>query len=144
MSKLPEKLNEIVETLSNLPDEQRIEILIDFAGKLKTVPAEIAEKPYQENCKVPVCESGVYVWVIKNDKGNISLYFAVENPQGLSAKSLCYILDKSLSGKQPQEITGLSEELLNKIYGSGLSIRKFIGLSNILSKVQSEVNKLGT
>ena len=46
----------------------------------------------------PQCESDAYVWALKKPDDTLKLYFAVENPSGVSAKALAAILDKTLSG----------------------------------------------
>jgi hypothetical protein len=38
------------------------------------------------------------VWALKKPDDTLKLYFAVENPSGVSAKALAAILDKTLSG----------------------------------------------
>jgi cysteine desulfuration protein SufE len=141
MKDYPEKLNDIVDTLSSLPDNERIEMLIDYAESFKEVPAEIASKPYPEESKVPFCESGAYVWSRQNKKGELEFYFAVENPQGLSAKALSYILQKTLTGEDPAKIANVEDNIVLKIFGQGLSMGKNMGLTGILQKVQREAKK---
>jgi len=105
MSNIPQKLSEFLETLSMFSDEsQRINLLISYVDKFKAVTEEIAQRPYSDENKVPFCESGAYVWVKKNTDGTLKFYFAVENPQGISAKALAVILDKTLSGEKPEAL----------------------------------------
>ena len=139
MSSYPEKLQDFLDTISLLPDEsERINILIDYAEKFKEVPPEIAEKPYPEKNKVPFCESGAYVWVKKQDDNTLKFYFSVENPQGVSAKALAAILDKTLSGETPENIINIDEDIVNKIFGAGLSTRKNMGLSGIIQMIKRD------
>ena len=137
MTNTPKKLADLLETLSMFPDEtQRIDLLISYADKFKSVPEEIATKPYPDENKVPFCESGAYVWVKKNEDGTLKFYFAVENPQGVSAKSLAVILEKTVSGESPEAVLNIPEDLVYKIFGQGLSMGKNMGLTGMVQKIQ--------
>ncbi len=139
MNSYPEKLQDFIDTISLLPDEnERINILIDYAEKFKEVLPDIAEKPYPEKNKVPFCESGAYVWTKKQNDNTLKFYFAVENPQGISAKALASILDKTLSGETPENIINIDENIVNKIFGAGLSTRKNMGLIGIIQRIKRD------
>ncbi len=139
----PEKLQDFIDTISLLPEEnERVNILIDFAEKFKEVPPEIAQKPYPEKNKVPFCESGAFVWTKMQPDNTLKLYFAVENPQGISAKALAAILDKTLSGEKPQNLINLSEEIVNQIFGQNLSLRKNMGLTGIIQMIRRDAKNL--
>lgn len=137
MNSYPEKLKDFVDTISLLTDEsERINILIDYAENFKEVPPEIVEKPYPEKNKVPFCESGAYVWTKKQSDDTLKFYFSIENPQGISAKALAAILDKTLSGETPENIIKIDDDIVNKIFGSGLSTRKNMGLTGIIHMIK--------
>ena len=89
MPDYPEKLRETVELLGLLPERgDRIQLLIDFADRFREVPERIARRPFGDDHKVPACESEAYVWAEGRPDGTLKFHFAVENPQGISAKSL--------------------------------------------------------
>ena len=139
MNDYPEKLQDFLDTISLMPDEsERINLLIDYADKFKEAPKEIAEKPYPEKNKVPFCESGAYVWTIKQEDNSLKFYFVVENPQGISAKALAAILDKTISGEKPENIVNIPEDVVNKIFGQSLSMRKNMGLTGIIQMIKRD------
>ena len=86
-AEIPE-LDELVEMLSGLDRSGRIEALIALAEGYREVPARLATRPFPEANKVPACESQVYVFTQPRVDGSLDFYFAVENPQGISAKAL--------------------------------------------------------
>jgi len=140
MSTNPEKLNEVLELLEMYPSEkERIDLLVDFAEKFKEVPPEIAKRPFAEENKVPFCESGAYVWTVKQPDDTFKFYFAVENPQGVSAKALSAILDKTLSGENADTIKNIPEDLVYRIFGQSLSMGKNIGLAGIVQMIKRNV-----
>jgi len=142
MSDYPKKLENVVETLSLLSDQQeRRDILIDYAEKFKEVPSEISGRPFPEENKVPFCESGAYVWTLPQEDETLKLFFAVENPQGISARSLCAILASALSGEKPENIIKIDEDLVYKIFGESLSMGKNMGLTGIIQRVVRDAKK---
>lgn len=143
MSNYPEKLQNVLDALSLIPDEtERVSLLIDYADKFKEVPPEVAKKPYPEENKVPFCESGAYVWTRQLQDGSLKFYFAVENPQGVSAKALAAILDNTLSGESAKNILNISEDVIYNIFGQGLSMGKNMGLTGIIQMIKREVKNL--
>lgn len=143
MNVYPPKLQEIVDTISMFKDQNdRINVLIDFAEKFKEVPADVAVRPYPNEHKVEYCESEAYVWAKTNDDGTIKLYFAVENPQGVSAKALTVILDKGLSGETAENILKVNTDIVFEIFGQSLSMGKNLGLTGIVQMVYREVKRI--
>lgn len=142
MNFYPQKLQEIIDTISVFKDQNdRINILIDYSEKYKEVPADIAVRPYPDDHKVEYCESEAYVWVKKNNDGTYKLYFAVENPQGVSAKALAVILDKGLSGETAENILSVKSDIVFDIFGQSLSMGKNLGLTGIVNLMLRETKK---
>jgi cysteine desulfuration protein SufE len=139
----PQKLNDFLEKISSIKDEtQRIEILVDYADKFKNPPAEIAKPPYPSSSKVPFCESGAYIWTIIQKDNTPKFYFAIENPQGISAKALAVILDRTLSGQPPEQILEVDPDIVYQIFGRELSMGKNLGLRGLISLLQNELKNL--
>ena len=90
------KLSTILSELQLLTEpDLRAEWLIDYASRFKPVPESIAVRPYACDRRVPGCESEVYVWSRVDPGRKFEIFFAVENPQGLSAKALAAILTEA-------------------------------------------------
>jgi cysteine desulfuration protein SufE len=134
---IPLKIATIVDAIKGISDRQeRIEALISLAGKFREVPSEIASRPYPESNKVPSCESQAYVFVVKLDGGGYDVHFAVENPQGVSAKALAALL-KQASGSSSEEILAIDEEIVYDIFGKELSMGKSAGLTEMIRTVKA-------
>ena len=88
MKPLPDRLERLIATLETLDRSDRIQMLIELAGQFKPVPSRIAQRPYPAERRVPGCESEAYVWSEPEPEGILTYYFAVENPQGISAMAL--------------------------------------------------------
>jgi cysteine desulfuration protein SufE len=143
MAEIPERLASTVEAFETLPDRsERIQWLIDIAERFREVPPEIARRPFAESHRVPACESEAYVWGVERQEGGLDLHFAVENPQGLSAKAMAVILKEGLAGARPEEIAAVSQDIVYKIFGNELSMGKSMGLQGMVSMVTNTAKKL--
>ena len=56
MKQLPERLERWLATLETLERSDRIQMLIDVAGRFPHVPPRIAQRPYPKERRVPGCE----------------------------------------------------------------------------------------
>lgn len=142
MPDYPEKLRETVELLGLLPERgDRIQLLIDFADRFREVPESVARRPFGDDHKVPACESEAYVWAEERPDGTLKFHFAVENPQGISAKSLAVILDEALSGAPLEEVARVPREVVYDLFGRELSMGKSMGLMGMVTWVQASAKK---
>lgn len=132
----PPKLQETLEFFDTLVDQNdRVNVLLDYAHKFKEVPKEIATRPFEKTHQVPQCESEAYVWVIQKNDGTLKYHFAVENPSGVSAKALAQILDETLSGEKPESIAQVDAEIIYKIFRQNISMGKGLGLMSMVQAV---------
>ena len=135
---IPSAMAEILETLGMIDNEdERSAMLIDFAGHFREVPREIATRPFSEDRRVRYCESEAYVWGIENRDGTMQFFFAVENPSGISAKALAYLLQKGLSGQPLKEVASISRDIVKKIFRENISMGKGMGLMSMVDAVRS-------
>jgi cysteine desulfuration protein SufE len=138
MTEMPEKLKETLETIALVPDRaDRIQLLIDIAGRYQEVPPRIATRPFPEESRVPACESEAYVFEEDLPDGRLDFHFAVENPQGVSAKAMAVILDEGLSGATPEEIAAVPQDIVYQIFGNELSMGKSMGLMGMVNMVRA-------
>ena len=115
----------------------RTSMLLSYADQFKEVPPSIATRPFPTSHQVPQCESDAYVWAQKMPDDTLKLYFAVENPSGVSAKALASILDKTLSGQPASEIATVNCDIVEKIFRQNISMGKGMGLMSMVEAVRS-------
>src|ERR1700761_540607 len=106
----------------------RVEMRIDMSKSYQHVPERIARRPYPAERRVPGCESEAYVWSEPLPDGTLKYYFAVENPQGISAMALAAILGKTLSGVPLDDVLAVPADIVYRIFGRELSMGKSMGL----------------
>lgn len=134
-------LQELLSDFDLAERDERIELLIEYADRFKEVPPEVAVRPFPEENHVQRCESQAYVWAVDRDDGTQRYFFAVENPQGVSAKSFAVILDETLSGQPLEDVAETPTDVVFKIYGRDISMGKGQGLLGMLSHVTAEARR---
>lgn len=137
MKQLPERLETWLATLESLDRSDRIRTLIDVAGRFPHVPPCLAQRPYPAERRVPGCESEAYVWAEPKPDGTLTYYFAVENPQGISAMALAAILGNTLSSAPLEEVAAVPADIVYSIFGRELSMGKSLGLIGIINMVRA-------
>jgi cysteine desulfuration protein SufE len=142
MEEMPEKLAETLDAISLVPDRaDRIQLLIDIASRYREVPPQIATRPFPEESRVPACESEAYVFPEERPDGSFDFHFAVENPQGISAKAMAVILEEGLSGVPAEQVADLPQDIVYRIFGNELSMGKSMGLMGMVGMVKSAAKR---
>lgn len=133
----PRKIAEFLDLLGSVEDRQdRIEMLIGIADRFQEVPPEVAQRPFDSRNLIPHCESEAYCWPIELPDGGFKFHFAVENPQGISARAMAVILDEGLSGEPLEEVIKVEEDLPLEVFGRELSMGKSMGLNGMVAMVR--------
>jgi cysteine desulfuration protein SufE len=135
---LLDKLEQILDTFDMFPDPaDRTNMLLSYADQFREVPPSVASRPFPESHHIPQCESDAYIWAMKQPDGGLKLYFAVENPSGVSAKALATILDRSLSGLPPEQVALVSCDIVERIFRQNISMGKGMGLMAMVNAVKA-------
>ena len=131
-------LQDMLDVMAGITDPaERASVLISFADQFREVPPEVATRPFPRSHQVPQCESDAYAWALRQPDGTLKLYFAVENPSGISARALAVILDKSLSGRPAAEVARVSPDIVERIFRQNISMGKGMGLMSMVLAVQA-------
>ena len=143
MPEYPEKLANVLNLFDMIEDRAvRMELLISYSERFKSVPESVASRPFPDDHRAPNCESESYVWAELQNDSTLKFYFAVENPQGLSAKAMAAILDECLSGADPQEIADMPADFAMRLFGNELSMGKNMGLTGMIHMVQAYARQI--
>ena len=139
----PQKLQAVIYMFAMFDTHDRTNMLLSYADQFREVPADVATRPFAKSHQVPQCESDAYAWAMKRPDGTLKLWFAVENPSGVSAKALAAILDKTLSGLTPHEIAQVDSTIVEKLFRQNISMGKGMGLMSMVEAVRSLANAAG-
>lgn len=141
MADMPDRLRELLELYDMLDRHEKIQQLISVADRFREVPEEIAVRPFGDAHKVPACESEAFVWAERRADGTLKFHFAVENPQGISARALAVLLDDTLSGAPLEEVAAVTSDLIYRVFGRELSMGKSMGLMGMVTMVQTSAKR---
>ena len=133
----PAKLQAVIDMFGMFEPHDRTNMLLSYSDQFREVPPEVASRPFDRSHQVPQCESDAYAWAMKQADGTLKLYFAVENPSGVSARALAAILDKTLSGLTPEEIGQVDSSIVEKLFRQNISMGKGMGLMSMVEAVRS-------
>jgi cysteine desulfuration protein SufE len=133
----PAKLQAVIDMFGMFEPHDRTNMLLSYSDQFREVPPEVASRPFDTSHQVPQCESDAYAWAMKQPDGTLKLYFAVENPSGVSARALAAILDKTLSGLTPEEIGQVDSSIVEKLFRQNISMGKGMGLMSMVEAVRS-------
>jgi cysteine desulfuration protein SufE len=137
----PPKLQHLLETFDLFPDPaDRTGMLLGYSDQFREVPPAIARRPFPKSHQVPQCESDAYVWAMKQPDGTLTLHFAVENPSGVSARALATILERTLSGLNPEDIAKVDCGIVERIFRQNISMGKGMGLMAMVEAVRTLAN----
>lgn len=135
---LPERLRDLLDMFSMLEDRQdRVQALIGIADSYEPVPAHIAKAPYPESARVPNCESEAFAFAEPLDDGRLRYWFAIENPQGVSAMAMARVIDDTLSGEDPAKVLATPPDIIYSLFGRELSMGKSAGLMGMMQMVHA-------
>ena len=134
----PTKIEEFLAEFAAIDDRDlRFEYLIELADRFRPVDPRVAVRPFAAEHRVPGCESEAYLWAEQTSERSLKFHFAVENPQGVSAKALAVILDENLSGRPLAEIRAVDPELVYVIFGRNLTMGKGQGLMGMIHMIRA-------
>ncbi|MFN8506736.1 MAG: SufE family protein [Dehalococcoidia bacterium] len=141
MEGIPPKLQELLEDFAFVDRNERAQLLIEYADRFREVEPGIATRPFPQANHVLRCESEAYVWAEDNPDGTLKYHFAVENPQGLSAKAWAVIMDETLSGAPLEQVVRVSPDVIFTLYGKDISMGKGQGLMGMLDHVTAAAKR---
>ena len=138
MPEYPSSLQAVLETFDMFPDPaDRTGLLLSYSDQFKDVPPQVATRPFDRSHQVPQCESDAYAWAMRQPDGTLTLYFAVENPSGVSARALAAILQRTLSGLPPESIAQVDSSIVERIFRQNISMGKGMGLMSMVDAVRA-------
>jgi cysteine desulfuration protein SufE len=139
---VPEKLSDTLDLLDSVTDRaERIQLLIDLSRRFAEVPPRIASRPFPEAARVPACESEAFVFPEVRQDGTLDFHFAVENPQGLSAKAMAVVLEEGLSGAPLEQVAAVPDDVVYRLFGNELSMGKSMGLMGMVGMVKAAAKR---
>jgi cysteine desulfuration protein SufE len=130
-SKLPAKLQEIVDDFAMASRQEKIEMLIGYAETLPPLPERWqGERDKME--PVPECMTPVFLVAEQQPEGGLVFYFDIP-PQSPTVRGLAAILSSGLNGSSPEDILSVPSDFYTQMnLQEALSFQRLNGFPGML------------
>lgn len=135
MSTIPDKLQNIIDDFALLEGQEKLEYLLDLAGRLPPLPERfLADRNSME--QVHECMTTVFVSAEKDDDDRLTFYLDVP-PESPTVRGYATILTEGLNGATVDEVTAVPTEFyLQMGLQEVLSGQRLTGIGGILGHMK--------
>lgn len=105
------KLNELIDELSELEPEEKLEWLVEFADQLPELSSARLSQPFPESCLVRECQTPVHLWVESVD-GRVHIEADVPR-KSPTVRGLVALLVVGLEGEPVSAALALPDDLVS-------------------------------
>ena len=130
-----EKVAEIVAEFADLDGREKLELLVDYANGLPTLPAAYEARKAAEDRRVHECQTPVFLWT-EVEQG-MSRVVAEVAPEAPTVKGFVAILAAAVNGLPATEAAAIPEDLLEQLgLADVLGILRSRGLRSITARIK--------
>jgi cysteine desulfuration protein SufE len=135
---LAERIDEVAGEFAELEPRERLELLLEFAGKLPPLPAKYqAERDAGLN-RVHECQTPVFLWTEIED-GRVRIHADVA-PEAPTVKGFVSVLVELFSGAEPREVLAVESSLVQRLgLAESLGMVRMRGLQAIFHYIRQKV-----
>ena len=138
MDTVSDRIDRIVDEFADLDGREKLELLLDFAGRLPPLSADYQARQQQEDRRVHECQTAVFLWPEVSDSGmSLVAEVAEEAP---TVKGFVALLAEAVAGRPQAEANELADDLLDRIgLAEVLGMLRSRGLRAIVGRVRREL-----
>jgi cysteine desulfuration protein SufE len=135
---LPDALAEIRDEFLELPEADRLLLLLEFSNELPQVPAEYDGHPELAE-RVVECQSPVYIIVDIDDDGLVAMH-ATAPKEAPTTRGFASILVQGITGLTPDEVLAIPEDFPQSIgLTRAVSPLRISGMTGMLMRAKRQV-----
>lgn len=136
---VPDTLAEIRDDFLELPEDERLQLLLEFSNELPEVSEEVANHP--EMCeRVAECQSPVYIYVEVHD--DVVTMHATAPPEAPTTRGFASILVQGISGLTAGEVLAIPDDFPQSIgLTRAVSPLRIGGMTGMLMRVKRQVTQ---
>jgi cysteine desulfuration protein SufE len=136
MAQMPARLAEIVAEFASAPRDVVLEMLLEYAGAVPPLPAELTGHAGME--QVPECQTPFFL-LAKVDDGTVTTWFDCP-PEAPTTRAFAGILADGLAGAGPEEVLAVPDDLYQKMgLATAISPLRVRGGNAILARLKRQV-----
>lgn len=134
---VPDTLAEIRDDFLELPEDERLQLLLEFSNELPEVSEEVANHP--EMCeRVAECQSPVYIYVEVHD--DVVTMHATAPPEAPTTRGFASILVQGITGLTADEVLAIPDDFPQSIgLTRAVSPLRIGGMTGMLMRVKRQV-----
>lgn len=135
---LPAPLAEIRDDFLELPEPERLQLLLEFANELPEVPARLEGHPEQRE-RVAECQSPVYI-IVEVSSDDVVTMHATAPAEAPTTRGFASILAQGISGLTADEVLAVSDDFPQSIgLTRAVSPLRIAGMTGMLMRVKRQV-----
>lgn len=135
-------LEEIAQTFQSVDQDLRLEILLDYARKLPSLPPNMEAAAAKGLNRVPECVTPVFLFLETDEDGNVRFYVKVAD-EAPTVQGLMSIIVHGCDGAPPDAVANLPADLLVKLgLHQVIGAQRTMGFSGIINRIRGEAAKL--
>lgn len=134
---VPETLAEIRDAFLELPEAERLQLLLEFSNELPAVSDEVASHPEMYE-RVAECQSPVYIHVDVQD--DVVTMHATAPPEAPTTRGFASILVQGITGLSADEVIAIPDDYPQSIgLTRAVSPLRIAGMTGMLLRVKRQV-----
>ncbi|WP_404285571.1 SufE family protein [Glutamicibacter arilaitensis] len=140
MSALTPALAEIVEEFTEVPEADRLELLLDYSRELPELPTRLAEHPELFE-QVVECQSPLFLIVEVSADQVVNLFFSAP-PEAPTTRGFASVLAAGLDGCPAAEILAVPEDMPALLgLSRALSPLRMRGMTAMLARIKRQISE---
>lgn len=138
-SQTPAALAETRDEFLELPEEERLQLLLEFSNELPALPAHLADHPELQE-RVVECQSPVYIYVEVED-GVVTMH-ATAPPEAPTTRGFASILAQGLTGLTVDEALAVPDDYPQSIgLTRAVSPLRIAGMTGMLLRAKNQIRR---
>lgn len=135
---LPDSLAEIRDDFLELPEAERLQLLLEFSQDLPAVPAEYDDHPELRE-RVLECQSPVYIIVDVDPDGRVAMH-ATAPAEAPTTRGFAGILVQGITGLHADEVLAIPDDFPQSIgLTRAVSPLRIAGMTGMLMRAKRQV-----
>jgi cysteine desulfuration protein SufE len=126
-------LAEVVSDFAEMQGQDKLALLLEFAGELPPLPADLEEAAMEP---VPECQSPLFLHVDAEDREHVRLYFSAP-PEAPTTRGFAAILATGLDDHSAEEILAVPDDFYSELGLAALiSPLRLRGMAAMLARIK--------
>ncbi|MGQ3384417.1 SufE family protein [Glutamicibacter sp. TV12E] len=142
MSQLPAELKGIVEEFTEVPEADRLELLLEYSRELPQLPARLADHPELFE-QVVECQSPLFlvVEVAEDADRTVNLFFSAP-PEAPTTRGFASVLAAGLDGIDARSVLDVPDDMPQQLgLTRALSPLRMRGMTAMLGRIKRQVSE---